>query len=79
MSITKYADWLRPLGVAEDFSDADPIKDTRVLFSIARNKYRLIVQISFSRQWVFIKFIGTPSPTQHTTKLMRTALPDFRS
>jgi hypothetical protein len=49
------------LGLAEDFSDADPIKDTRVLFSIARNKYRLIVQISFARQWVFIK---SSEPTQ---------------
>jgi mRNA interferase HigB len=77
ISIIKYADWLKPLGVAEDFSDADPIKDTRVLFSIAGNKYRLIVQISFQRQWVFIKFIGTPSPTQHTTKLMRIPSTNF--
>gem|GEM_PF-2648572 len=63
ISIIKYADWLRPLGVVEDFPDADPIKDTRVLFSIAGSKYRLIVQISFPRQWVFIKFIRTHLPT----------------
>jgi len=47
--------------VVEDFPDADPVKNTRVVFNIARNKYRLIVQISFARQWVFIKFIGTHS------------------
>jgi hypothetical protein len=35
ISITKYADWFKALGVVEDFSDADPIQDTRVLFSIA--------------------------------------------
>jgi mRNA interferase HigB len=78
MSITKYADWFKALGLAEDFSDADPVKNTRVLFSIARNNYRLIVQISFPRQWVFIKFIRTHSPTQHTTKLMRTASSNFK-
>jgi mRNA interferase HigB len=78
MSITKHANWLKALDVLEDFSDTDPIKDTRVLFSIARSKYRLIVQISFPRQWVFIKFIGTHSATQNMTKLMRTASSNFK-
>ncbi|REG79489.1 type II toxin-antitoxin system HigB family toxin [Algoriphagus antarcticus] len=61
MSITKHANWLKPSDVVEDFPDADPVKNSRVVFNIARNKYRLIVQISFPRQWVFIKFIGTHS------------------
>lgn len=59
ISITKGADWQKSLDVVKDFPDADPVKNNRVVFNIARNKYRLIVQISYVRQWVFIKFIGT--------------------
>ncbi|UCS94902.1 type II toxin-antitoxin system HigB family toxin [Echinicola marina] len=59
MAITKYAIWNKPSDVVLDFPDADPIKNNRVIFNIAGNKYRLIVQISYIRQWVFVKFIGT--------------------
>lgn len=52
-------DWQKPSDVLQDFPDADPIKNNRVVFNIAGNKYRLIVQLSYTRQWVFIKFIGT--------------------
>lgn len=61
MSIVKHADWKIPSDVVRDFPDADPVKNNRVVFNISRNKYRLIVQISYVRQWVFIKFIGTHS------------------
>lgn len=47
------------MDVVKDFPDADPVKNNRVVFNIAGNKYRLIVKISYPRQWVFIKFIGT--------------------
>lgn len=59
MAITKNAVWQKPSDVVQDFPDADPVKNNRVVFNIAGNKYRLIVQISYLRQWVFIKFIGT--------------------
>ncbi len=52
-------DWQKPSDVLQDFPDADPIKNNRVVFNIAGNKYRLIVQLSYLRQWVFIKFIGS--------------------
>jgi mRNA interferase HigB len=35
VSITKHADWLKALDVLEDFPDADLVKNTRVVFSIA--------------------------------------------
>jgi mRNA interferase HigB len=47
--------------VVQDFPDADPVKNNRVIFNIAKNNYRLIVQINYPRQWAFIKFIGTHS------------------
>ncbi|MEX2566880.1 MAG: type II toxin-antitoxin system HigB family toxin [Cyclobacteriaceae bacterium] len=61
LSITKHATWWKPSDVVIDFKDADQVKNNRVVFNIARNEYRLIVQISYPRQWVFVKFIGTHS------------------
>ena len=57
--MTKHVDWQKPSDVLQDFPDADPIKNNRVVFNIAGNKYRLIVQLSYPRHWVFIKFIGS--------------------
>ena len=57
--MTKHVNWQKPSDVLQDFPDADPVKNNRVVFTIARNKYRLIVQLTYPRQWVFIKFIGT--------------------
>ena len=59
IAVTKHVDWQKPSDVLQDFPDADPIKNNRVVFNIAGNKYRLIVQLSYPRQWVFIKFIGS--------------------
>jgi len=59
LAITKKAIWEKPSDAVNDFPDADPIKNNRIVFNIAGNKYRLIVQISYVRQWVFIKFIGS--------------------
>lgn len=59
LAITKKVIWEKPSDAVNDFPDADPIKNNRIVFNIAGNKYRLIVQISYVRQWVFIKFIGS--------------------
>lgn len=61
IAVTKHSEWGKPSDVVRDFPDADPVKNNRVVFNIAGNKYRLIVQISYLRQWVFVKFIGTHS------------------
>ena len=31
----------------------------RVVFNIARNKYRLVVKFEYERQFAFVRFIGT--------------------
>ena len=76
MSIAKYADWKIPSDVVRDFADAGPVKNNRVVFNISRNKYRLIVQISYVRQWVFIKFIV---PIQNMTKWTLATSSNFKS
>ena len=51
--------WRNPNNVKVFYSDASIIKNSRVVFNICHNKYRLIVQFNYSKGWAFIKFIGT--------------------
>jgi len=53
------ADWKSPVDVKQDFGNASILKDGRVVFNIAGNKYRLIVQINYAYQIIYIRFIGT--------------------
>jgi mRNA interferase HigB len=53
------ADWSSPAEVKQDISNASILKDGRVVFNIAGNKYRLIVWINYSYRVVYIRFIGT--------------------
>jgi mRNA interferase HigB len=50
--------WTSPSDIKSEFARASIIKNGRVVFNICGNKYRLIVQINYSRRWVFIRFIG---------------------
>ena len=56
---TQWAAWLTPQEVKSQFRSASILKNSRVVFNIAGNKYRLIVSIDYERQVAFIKFIGT--------------------
>jgi len=55
------ANWTTPNDVKTEYPKASILKNNRVVFNICGNKYRLIVQINYIRQWVFIRFIGTHS------------------
>jgi mRNA interferase HigB len=59
MDVTRKAQWKNPHDVKQSFNSADPIANSRVVFNIAKNKYRLIAKINYLSQWVFICFIGT--------------------
>ena len=56
---TLQADWAAPAEVKQDFRNASILKDGRVVFNIAGNKYRLVVWINYGYQVVYIRFIGT--------------------
>lgn len=43
----------------KDYPGASILGDTRVVFNIKGNKYRLIVKINFAYQMIWIRFIGT--------------------
>ena len=53
------ADKSTPTDVKGDFRNASILKDGRVVFNIAGNKYRLVVWINFAYRVVYIRFIGT--------------------
>ena len=56
---TLKADWATPTDVKQDFRNASILKDGRVVFNIAGNKYRLVVWINYAYRVVYIRFIGT--------------------
>ncbi len=56
---TKNSKWHSPNEVKETYINASIIKDSRVVFNIKGNSYRLIVKFNYVRQWAFIRFIGT--------------------
>ncbi len=56
---TLKADWATPTEVKKAFRTASILKDGRVVFNIAGNKYRLIVWINYAYRVVYVRFIGT--------------------
>lgn len=42
-----------------DFRNATILRDGRVVFNIAGNKYRLVAWINYTYRVVYVRFIGT--------------------
>jgi len=53
------ANWRIPTDVKHTFANASILKDSRVVFNIKGNTYRLVTKFNFEMQWIFIRFIGT--------------------
>lgn len=53
--------WQSPAQIKQKYAFASFLKRGRVVFNVCGNKYRLIVDINYERQWVFVRFIGTHS------------------
>lgn len=53
------ADWASPSEIKREFTRASILKDGRVVFNIAGNKYRIVVWINYPYRVVYIRFIGT--------------------
>ncbi len=53
------ADWSTPTDVKRTLRNASILRDGRVVFNIAGNKYRLVVWINYAYRVVYIRFIGT--------------------
>lgn len=53
------AAWRNPDDIRAMFGSADFVADSRVIFNIGGNKYRLVVRVSYPYGRVLVKFIGT--------------------
>lgn len=53
------AQWSAPADVKALYGTASILKDGRVVFNIAGNKYRLVVWINYAFFTVYIRFVGT--------------------
>lgn len=53
------ADWKNPNDIKEQYRSASIVGNNRVVFNIHGNKYKLIVQINYFAQFVYIRFIAT--------------------
>lgn len=53
------ADWQSPAEIKAKYRSASILKESRVVFNICGNKYRLVVKISYKNALVYIRFVGT--------------------
>ena len=53
-----HADWSAPSDIKREFGTASILKDGRVVFNLAGNKYRLVVWVNYAYRVVYIRFIG---------------------
>lgn len=53
------ARWTRPSDVKAQFLSASILRDGRIVFNIAGNKYRLVAWINYSYGVLYIRFVGT--------------------
>jgi mRNA interferase HigB len=55
----KQATWQSPAEIKAQYGNASVLKDSRVVFNICGNKYRLIVRINYHYSVVYVRFVGT--------------------
>ena len=53
------SDWKTPNDVKQTYANACILKDSRIVFNIKGNSFRLVAKFNFEKQWIFIRFIGT--------------------
>lgn len=53
------ANWATPADIKRDIGNASVLKDGRVVFDIAGNKYRIVVWINYPYRIAYVRFIGT--------------------
>lgn len=53
------ANWTSPQEIKAQYRNASICRNNRVVFNIAGNKYRLVVEIQYRAGIAWIKFVGT--------------------
>lgn len=55
----KASTWENPAQIKEFYSTISILKNSRVVFNIKGNEFKLVAKINYEKQWLFIRFIGT--------------------
>jgi mRNA interferase HigB len=53
------SNWRTPNDVQKNYTNVSILKNSRIVFNIKGNSYRLVSKFNFEKQWIFIRFIGT--------------------
>ena len=61
----KDAHWQTSAEIKAQFRNASVLKNSRVVFNIHGNKYRLIVRINYPLSIIYIRFLGTHQEYDH--------------
>ena len=54
-----HGDWKTPPAIKAQYRNASILKKSRVVFNIAGNKYRLLVEVVYPIGVIYVKFVGT--------------------
>ena len=57
----KSSKWKKSSDIKSFYATVSILKNSRVVFNIKGNDYRLVAKINYEREWLFIRFIGTHS------------------
>ena len=55
----KRSAWQNPAEIKKQYGNASVLKDSRIVFNICGNKYRLVVKINYPCSVVYVRFVGT--------------------
>jgi mRNA interferase HigB len=53
------SEWRTPMDIKKSYANESILKDSRIVFNIKGNEYRLVAKFNYEKQWIFIRFIGT--------------------
>jgi len=55
------ADWKTPNDVKQSYANASILTESRIVFNIKGNSFRLVIKFNFEHQLAFVRYIGTYS------------------
>ena len=58
-ALASRADWKRPADIKDAYRNASFVANSRAVFNIKGNDYRLVVAVHYNRGLMFIRFVGT--------------------
>ena len=53
------ANWANPAQIKQQYGNASILKESRVVFNVCGNKFRLVVKINYPYSIVYVRFAGT--------------------